>query len=50
MGIVFELEKRLSADTTQARQELRRIFRDGKITLLPRRSGGVPDLARVANG
>ena len=39
MGIVFELEKRLSADTTQAREELRRIFRDGKITLLPQPGG-----------
>jgi hypothetical protein len=27
MGIVFALEKRVSADTTQAREELRRIFR-----------------------
>jgi hypothetical protein len=39
MGIVFELEKRLSADTTQAREELRRIFRDGKIALLPQPGG-----------
>jgi hypothetical protein len=39
MGIVFELEKRLSADTTQAREELRRIFRDGKIALLPQPDG-----------
>ncbi|HEY2404563.1 MAG TPA: hypothetical protein VGI10_01100 [Polyangiaceae bacterium] len=39
MDIVFTLEKRLNADTTQAREELRRIFRDGKITLLPRPAG-----------
>jgi hypothetical protein len=39
MGIVFELERRLRADATQAREELRRIFRDGKITLLPQPGG-----------
>jgi site-specific DNA recombinase len=39
IGIVFELQKRLSGDTTQAREELRRIFRDGKITLLPQPAG-----------
>ena len=39
MGIVFDLEKRLRADTTSGREELRRIFRDGKITLLPQPAG-----------
>lgn len=39
MGIVFQLEKRLRADATPAREELRRIFRDGKITLLPQPGG-----------
>jgi hypothetical protein len=35
MGMVFDLEKRLLADPTQGREELRRIFRDGRITLVP---------------
>jgi hypothetical protein len=39
MGIVFELERRVSANTTSGREELRRIFRDGKITLVPQPAG-----------
>lgn len=39
MAIVFDLEKRLQADPTRGREELRRIFRDGKITLVPEPAG-----------
>ncbi|MFZ5893256.1 MAG: recombinase family protein [Myxococcota bacterium] len=39
MGIVFDLEKRLLSDTARGREELRRIFRDGRITLIPQPGG-----------
>jgi hypothetical protein len=39
MEIVFDLEKRRQADPTRGREELRRIFRDGKITLFPEPGG-----------
>jgi hypothetical protein len=39
MGVVFDLEKRLLADTTRGREELRRIFRAGRIALMPQPSG-----------
>lgn len=33
--IVFDLERRLMADVTKGREELRRLFRDGRIDLIP---------------
>ena len=33
--LVFDLEKRLLADPARGREELRLIFRDGRITLVP---------------
>ena len=39
LDIVFDLNKRLTADTTRGREELRRIFRDGRITLVPQPGG-----------
>ena len=39
MELVFDLEKRLLADATRGREELRRIFRDGRITLVPEPGG-----------
>jgi hypothetical protein len=39
MEMVFDLEKRLLGDATQGREELRRIFRDGRITLVPEPDG-----------
>jgi DNA invertase Pin-like site-specific DNA recombinase len=35
LSLVFDLEARLSADTERGREELRRLFKDGQITLLP---------------
>ena len=37
--IVFELERRLMADVTRGREELRRFFRDGRIDLGPQPGG-----------
>jgi hypothetical protein len=37
--LVFDLEKRLVADPTRGREELRCIFRDGRITLVPQPGG-----------
>ena len=39
LGIVFDLERRLTADVTRGREELRRLFRDGRIDLIPQRDG-----------
>jgi DNA invertase Pin-like site-specific DNA recombinase len=39
LEIVFDLEKRLRADPASGREELRRIFRDGRITLVPQPAG-----------
>jgi hypothetical protein len=39
LEIVFDLEKRLRADPASGREELRRIFRDGRITLVPQPDG-----------
>jgi len=36
---VFDFEKRLTADITRGREELRRLFRDGRITLIPQPDG-----------
>jgi hypothetical protein len=38
-ALVFDLEKRLLADPTRGREELRLILRDGRIMLLPQPSG-----------
>ena len=37
--IVFDLERRLMADVPKGREELRRVFRDGRITLVPQPDG-----------
>jgi hypothetical protein len=37
--LVFDLERRLLADVTKGREELRRFFRDGRIDLVPQRDG-----------
>ena len=37
--IVFDLERRLTADVAAGREELRRLFRDGRITMLPQPGG-----------
>jgi hypothetical protein len=37
--LVFDLEKRLLADPARGREELRLIFRDGRITLVPQPDG-----------
>ena len=39
LDIVLDLNTRLTADTTRGREELRRIFRDGRITLVPQPGG-----------
>lgn len=39
LGIVFDLEKRLLSDAARGREELQRIFRDGRITLVPQPGG-----------
>jgi DNA invertase Pin-like site-specific DNA recombinase len=39
MEMVFDLEKRLLGDPTRGREELRCIFRDGRITLVPEPGG-----------
>lgn len=37
--MVFALERRLLADVTRGREELRRLFRDGRIDLIPQEGG-----------
>jgi hypothetical protein len=37
--IAFDLERRLMADVTRGREELRRVFRDGRINLVPQPGG-----------
>ncbi len=37
--LVFDLERRLMADVTKGREELRRFFRDGRIDLVPQPGG-----------
>jgi hypothetical protein len=37
--VVFDLERRLMADVTKGREELRRFFRDGRIDLVPQPGG-----------
>lgn len=39
LKLVFDLENRLKADPVRGREELRRIFRDGRITLVPQPAG-----------
>ena len=39
LQLVFDLEKRLLGDPVRGREELRRIFRDGRITLVPQPGG-----------
>jgi hypothetical protein len=39
LSIVFDLEKRLLADPARGREELRLIFRDGRITLVSQPAG-----------
>lgn len=39
MKIVFDLERRLMADIPKGREELRRVFRDAKITLVAQPGG-----------
>lgn len=39
LRIVFDLERRLTADVTRGREELRRLFRDGRIDLIPQPDG-----------
>jgi site-specific DNA recombinase len=39
LRIVFDLERRLMADVTKGREELRRFFRDGRIDLVPQPGG-----------
>lgn len=35
MKLVFDLERRLTTDVAKGREELKRVFRDGKIVLTP---------------
>jgi hypothetical protein len=37
--VVFDLERRLLADVTKGREELRHLFRDGRIDLIPQPGG-----------
>jgi hypothetical protein len=37
--VVFDLERRLLADVAQGREELRRLFRGGRIDLIPQPGG-----------
>jgi site-specific DNA recombinase len=39
LRLVFDLERRLTADVSSGREELRRLFRDGTITLVPQKGG-----------
>lgn len=39
LRIVFDLERRLTTDVTRGREELRRLFRDGRIDLIPQPDG-----------
>ena len=39
LPIVFDLARRLTADVTAGREQLRQIFRDGRITLVPQPDG-----------
>ena len=39
LRLVFDLERRLMADVTKGREELRRFFRDGRIDLIPQPGG-----------
>lgn len=39
LKLVFDLERRLVADVTKGREELKRVFRDGKIVLTPEPGG-----------
>lgn len=39
LDVVFDLEKRLLGDPARGREELRHIFRDGRITLVPQSDG-----------
>jgi hypothetical protein len=39
LQLVFDLEKRLLGDVGRGREELRRIFRDGRITFVPQPGG-----------
>jgi len=39
--VVFDLDRRLMADVAAGREQLRRLFRDGRITMLPKRNGFV---------
>ena len=39
LRIVFDLEKRLMSDVARGREQLRRLFRDERITLLPKPGG-----------
>ena len=39
MRLVFDLEARLLADVSRGREELRRLFRDGRIDLVPQPGG-----------
>lgn len=38
-ALIFDLERRLMADVSRGREELRRLFRDGKIKLDPQAGG-----------
>ena len=39
LDLVFDISRRLTADTTRGREDLRHIFRDGRITLVPQPGG-----------
>jgi hypothetical protein len=39
LPLVFDFEKRFTADVTQGREELRQLFRDGRIALVPQPGG-----------